>query len=112
MKQILCALLLVILIQLAGLVMAHSDHGMINSETAVQIAHKTVLRMTFKDMGFKAGKLSEGWKSVPEDAVEVVGSTHSYYVLRVVQSVLGEALVLKIANSGEVLSVIKEQVVE
>ncbi len=107
MKQLLRTLLLVIMITPAGLVMAHSNHGTINAETAVQIAHKAVQQMTFKDFGYPVGKLDASWKSVKPDDIEVVEVGDGFYVLRITQSGTKQSLSMKIAFTGQVLEVSK-----
>ena len=103
MKLFLRTLLLITLITPAGLVMAHSDHGAINDDTAVQIAHKTVQQMTFKDFGYPVGKLDDSWKSVKPDDIEVVEVGDGFYVLRITQSETKQSLSMKIAFTGQVM---------
>lgn len=105
MKQLLRTLLFVILITPAGWVMAHSDHGMINDETAVQIAHKAVQQMTFKDFGYPVGKLDDSWKSIKPDDIEVVEVGDGFYLLRITQSEKRQSLSMKIAFTGKVMEV-------
>ncbi|MDP4639652.1 MAG: DUF6488 family protein [Pseudomonadales bacterium] len=103
MNQLLRTLLLVILITPAGLAMAHSDHGTISADAAVQIAYKTVQQMTFKDSGYPLGKLDNSWKSVNPDDIEVVEVGDGYYVLRISQSESKQFLLMKIAATGQVV---------
>lgn len=103
MKWLLRTLLLITLITPAGLVMAHSDHGMINDETAVQIAHKTVQQMTFKDFGYPVGKLDDSWQSVKPNDIEVLEVGDGFYVLRITQSETMQSLSMKIAFTGQVM---------
>lgn len=107
MKQLLRTLLLVIMITPAGLVMAHSDHGKINAERAVQIAYKAVQQMTFKDFGYPVGKLNASWKSVKPDDIEVVEVGDGFYVLRITQIGTKQSLSMKMAFTGQVLEVSK-----
>lgn len=103
MKLLLRTLLLITLITPAGLVMAHSDHGAINDDTAVQIAHKTVQQMTFKDFGYSVGKLDASWKSVKPDDIEVIEVGDGFYILRITQSEMEQSLSMKIAFTGQVI---------
>jgi len=103
MKQLLGTLLLVILITPSGLAMAHSDHGAISDNAAVQIAHKTVQQMTFKDFGYPVGKLDNSWKSVKQDDIEVVEVGDGFYVLRITQGETKQSLLMKIALTGQVM---------
>lgn len=103
MKQHLRTLLMIILITPVGLAMAHSDHGMINDETAVQIAHKTVQQMTFKDFGHAVGKLDGSWKSINPDDIEIVEVGDGFYVLHITQSETKQSLSMRIAFTGQVV---------
>ena len=105
MKLFLRTLLLITLIAPTGLVMAHSDHGTISEDTAVQIAHKTLQQMTFKDFGYPVGKLDDSWKSVKPDDIEVVEVGDGFYVLRITQSGTKQSLSMKIAFTGQLLEV-------
>ncbi|MBV1931231.1 MAG: hypothetical protein KUG71_05895 [Porticoccaceae bacterium] len=57
MKKILRTMLLLTLITPANMGLAHSDHSTIDAQSAIQIANKSVQQMTFKDLGYQAGKL-------------------------------------------------------
>ncbi|WJG09216.1 DUF6488 family protein [Aliiglaciecola sp. LCG003] len=37
---------------------AHSDHGIISGQAAVNIVNKSIPKMTFKEFGFEVGKLT------------------------------------------------------
>ena len=100
-------ILLFSLIISTGLVSAHSDHGVINEKTAIEIAQKAVQQMTFKDFGYQAGKLDASWKSVKPENIEVVEVGESFYVLRVTQGDSKESLSLNIGFTGQVLEVVK-----
>lgn len=103
MKQLLRSLLLLTLMTPAGLAMAHSDHGAISDDAAVQIVHKAVQQMTFKDFGYPVGKLDDSWKSVKPDDIEVVEVGDGFYVLRITQSETKQSLSMKIAFTGQVM---------
>lgn len=103
MKLSLRTLLLITLITPVSLVMAHSDHGAINDDTAVQIAHKAVQQMTFKDFGYPVGKLDSSWKSVQGSDVEVIDSNDKFYFLRVTNRETKKSIYFKIAVTGQVL---------
>lgn len=105
MKQLLRTLLLVILTTPAGLTMAHTGHGVINEETALQIAYKTVQQMTFKDFGFPVGKLEDSWKSVKPEDIQIVEVGDAFYVLRITQTETKQSLSMKIAFTGLVMAV-------
>lgn len=105
MKLLARTILLFSLITLTGLVSAHSDHGVINEKTAIEIAQKAVQQMTFKDFGYQAGKLDASWKSVKAADFEVVEVGDGFYVLRIAQSETKQFLSMKIGFSGQVLEV-------
>ena len=103
MKQLLRTLFLVILTTPAGLVMAHSDHGAISDAAAVQIAHKTIQQMTFKDFGYSVGKLDNSWKSVKPDDIKVLEVGDGFYVLHITQSETKRSISMKISFTGRVV---------
>lgn len=103
MKLILRTILLVTLTTPASVLMAHNDHGTISEDAAVQIANKTVKQMTFKDMGFQAGQLDSGWKSVPIENIDVVDSKDDFYVVSVTNNSSQETVYLKIGMKGRVI---------
>lgn len=100
-------ILLFTLITPASLVLAHGDHNVIDQDTAVQIAHKTVQRMTFKDVGYKAGKLDASWKSIKPENIKVVKVENGFYLLSVSQGEKKPSLAMKIAFNGHVQEVTK-----
>ncbi len=103
MKQLIRTIFLLTLITPAGAVIAHSDHGAISEESAIQIASKTVKQMTFKDMGYEAGRLDAGWKSVPIEDIEVVDVGDGFYVVSVTNKETQESVYFKIGANGKVL---------
>ncbi|MDO8862060.1 DUF6488 family protein [Haliea sp. E1-2-M8] len=103
MKLFFCAILLLTLITPAGVVVAHSDHGVISPQSAIQIASKTVRQMIFKDMGYKAGQLDTSWKSVPIEDIEVVDVRDGVYVVSATNKETMGSVYFKIAANGKVL---------
>ena len=103
MKLILRTILLLTLTTPASVLMAHDDHGSISEDAAVQIANKTVKQMTFKNMGFQAGQLDSGWKSVSIENIDVVDSRDGFYVVRVTNKSAQETVYLKIGMKGNVI---------
>ena len=86
-------------------VMAHSDHDHdeISGQQAVSVALKSVKQMTFKDMGFEAGKLDESWKAVSAEQFSVVSIEDGYYVVSGKNG--DKALFFKVSSGGRVLDV-------
>jgi hypothetical protein len=103
MKLVLRTILLLTLTIPASVLMAHDDHGAISEDSAVQIANKTVKQMTFRDMGFQAGQLDSGWKSVSIENIDVVDSRDGFYVVRVTNKSAQETVYLKIGMKGNVI---------
>ena len=85
--------------------MAHGSHGSIDEQSAIQIASKTVKQMTFKDLGYKAGKLEMSWKSVETSDIKVSDNLGGNYTLRVTNPETNQALDMIVAASGKVLEV-------
>jgi len=103
MKNFLRTLLLLTIITPASMVLAHSNHGTIDAQSAIQIASKSIQQMTFKDLGYQAGKLDASWKSVPIEDIEVIDSKEGFYVLRAANKSTNKSLYLKISVTGKVL---------
>lgn len=103
MKLVLRTILLLTLTTPVSVVMAHNDHGAINEDAAIQIANRTVKKMTFKDMGFQAGQLDSGWKSVSIENIDVVDSRDGFYVVSVSHQNTQEMVYFKIGLRGRVL---------
>ncbi|MBV2130310.1 MULTISPECIES: DUF6488 family protein [Chromatiaceae] len=102
MKKLLSALILCSVL-LSVNVKAHSDHDEISGQQAVSVALKSVKQMTFKDMGFEAGKLDESWKAVSAEQFSVVSIEDGYYVVSGKNG--DKTLFFKISNSGRMLDV-------
>lgn len=105
MKFFIRTLFVLALITPASLVMAHSDHGAINADAAIQIAQKVVQQMTFKDFGYQAGKLDASWKAVTPADIAVEDVDDGFYLVRVSQSEAAKSLVMKIVFNGQVVEV-------
>ncbi|HBN88809.1 MULTISPECIES: DUF6488 family protein [Rheinheimera] len=90
---------------LSANVMAHNDHDhdVISGQQAVSIAVKSVKQMTFKDMGFEAGKLDDSWKAVNTEQFSVVSIEDGYYVVSAKNG--DNSLFVKVSSSGRVLDV-------
>lgn len=103
MKLFLRTIFLLALITPAGVAIAHSDHGAISEQSAIQIASKTVKQMTFKDMGYQAGQLDAGWKSVSSEDIEVVDIRDGFYVVSATNKEAKKSVYFKIGANGQVL---------
>lgn len=107
MKNFLRTLLLLTIITPASMVLAHNDHSTISEQSAIKIASKSVQQMTFKDLGYQAGKLDASWKSVRAEDIEVIDSKEGFYMLRAANKATNKSLYLKITVTGEVLEAIE-----
>lgn len=84
---------------------AHSDHGTIGSDVALEIAGKSVQQLVFKDQGFEVGKLDSSWKSVGDSDLSVLDSKDDYFVISVENDSSKEVIYFQISNNGQVLDV-------
>lgn len=107
MKTFLRTLLLLTLITPASMVLAHSDHSTIDAQSAIQIASKSIQQMTFKDLGYQAGKLDANWKAVPIEDIEVIDFREGVYVLSAANKATNKSLYLKITVTGQLLEAIE-----
>lgn len=103
MKLFLQTLLLLVMTASAGQVVAHNDHYVIDEQKAIEIAGNIVQRMTFRDMGYAAGKLDASWKAIQTSDISIVDAKDGVYLLQVTQSEIKESLSLRIAFNGRVL---------
>lgn len=109
MKYILKFTLILIMLVHSHLAISHGDHGSINGQQAISISQKVIKQMTFKDFGFQAGKLSEPWKAITYDNINVVNIIEGHYI---VKASLNEddSLYLQIAPNGQVIEVKKQNI--
>lgn len=87
---------------------AHSDHGAINGQTAINIAAKSAKQMTFKDFGFEVGKLDESWKHLAISQFSIISVEEGYYVVRAGEAGSEKQVFFKIDKSGQVLNATNE----
>ncbi|WP_199525485.1 DUF6488 family protein [Pseudoalteromonas sp. bablab_jr011] len=97
------ALICIALVSVGAL--AHSGHDLINDQKAMNIAAKSIKKMTFKDYGFEVGKLDASWKEVANDKLSIVHVEEGYYVVKVENNQNEKNIFFKIAKTGELLDV-------
>lgn len=89
-------------------VFAHGDHGMISGQNAINIATKSVQKMTFKDMDFDVGKLDESWKSTDDVSYTLHQTTSEYYVIKAENKLKNDHILIVVSMNGQVVDVKKE----
>jgi hypothetical protein len=104
MKVIIRALFLVACIWQSA-VFAHQGHNEISSETALNIANKSVQQLTFKDFGYQVGKLDVSWKSATDANFDVVEVLEKAFVVSAVNPSTNQIIYFEIEKDGKVLSV-------
>ncbi len=107
MKTLIAALFISLLFS-AGSVFAHSDHGKISPNAALQIAAKATQQLTFKDFGFKVGKLNESWKNLTSDDFKLYAAEANRYVISANNQSESKSIYFLMTMSGEVLKVNSE----
>lgn len=75
----------------------------IDTQSAIQIASKSIQQMIFKDLGYQAAKLDASWKSVRIEDIEVVDFKDTFFMLRAVNKAINKSVYLKITVTGKVL---------
>jgi hypothetical protein len=104
MKVIISALFLVACIWQSA-AFAHEGHNEITSETALNIASKSVQQLTFKDFGYQVGKLNASWKSATDANFDVVEVLEKTFVVSATNPSTNEVIYFEIASNGKVNSV-------
>jgi hypothetical protein len=104
MKGLLNAILLIGIIG-HGAAYAHQDHHVINSEDAINIANKSVKQLTFKDFGYRVGKLDTSWKSLNESHFRVLEVLDKTYIISATNATNNKVIYFEITKNGKVLSV-------
>ena len=84
---------------------AHGGHNEISSETALNIASKSVQQFTFKDFGYQVGKLDASWKSAKDANFNVVEATENAFIVSSTNSSSNKTIYFEIAKNGKILSV-------
>lgn len=84
---------------------AHEGHNEISSETALNIASKSVQQLTFKDFGYQVGKLNASWKSATDVNFNVVEVFKKAFVVSATNSSTNQVIYFEIAKNGRVIGV-------
>ena len=104
MKVIIRALFLIACIW-QGAAFAHDGHNEISSETALNIASKSVQQLTFKNLGYQVGKLDASWKSATDANFNVVEVLEKAFVVSAANPSTNEVIYFEIAKNGRVISI-------
>jgi hypothetical protein len=88
-----------------GLAVAHEGHGVIDSETALNIANKSVKQLTFKDLGYEIGKLDASWTSLTDSNFRVVQELDNTFIVSATNTTNNDVIYFEIAQNGKVLSI-------
>lgn len=86
-------------------VLAHADHGLLGSANAIDVATKTVQKMTFKDLGYKVGKLGESWKSNDNVQYSIFQQTPDYFIIQAANKIEKNSILIKVGNGRQVIGV-------
>jgi len=84
---------------------AHQGHNEISSDNAINIASKSLKKLTFKDLGYDVGKLEASWKSLNDSNFNVLEVLETTLIIRATNSLNDQVIYFEIAKSGKVLSV-------
>jgi len=104
MKKLITALFMTLTLSTSS-AMAHGDHDKISPKAAIQIATKATQQLTFKDFGFKVGKLKENWKSLTAEDFELYSAEANRYIVSANNKPENATIYFLMTMSGEVLSV-------
>lgn len=107
MKNLIAALFITLMFS-TNSVFAHTDHEKISPKTAIQIAVKATQKLTFKDFGFKVGKLSENWKDLTTEDFKLHAAEGNQYVVSANNKSENKTIYFLMTMSGEVLKVNSE----
>jgi hypothetical protein len=93
---------------------AHQSHDTISSETALNIANKSLKQLTFKDLGFEVGKLDASWKLLSDsnlrviqtlDKTFIISATNATNATKATDTPSKNVIYFEIAKNGKVLGV-------
>lgn len=104
MKSLITVLLMALILN-TGVVFAHGDHGKINAKQALEVAAKATQQLTFKDFGFKVGKLNESWKTLTAEDFKLLGVEANRYVISADNKTENKKIYFLMTMTGEVLKV-------
>jgi len=107
MKNIIAALFITLMFSTSS-AFAHDDHRKISANAAIQIAAKATQQLTFKDFGFKVGKLGENWKDLTKDDFKLYAAEANRYIVSANNKAENKTIYFLMTMSGEVLKVNSE----
>ncbi|ARD46249.1 DUF6488 family protein [Colwellia sp. PAMC 21821] len=107
MKKLIITLFITFLFHTSA-AFAHSDHGKISPNVAINIAIKTTQQLTFKDFGFNVGKLNENWMNLSIDDYSLYATEANRYIVSASNKVNKESIYFFMSLSGEILQVNSE----
>ncbi|GHB59311.1 hypothetical protein GCM10008107_05570 [Psychrosphaera saromensis] len=107
MKNLITALFIALMLNTSP-VFAHGYHGEISAEQALEIAAKATQKLTFKDLGFKVGKLDGSWKSLTAEDFKLHSEEENHYVVSAKNSSKDKTIYFLMTVSGDVLKVNSE----
>jgi hypothetical protein len=90
---------------------AHQSHDTISSETALNIANKSLQQLTFTDLGFEVGKLDASWKLLSDSNLGVIQTLEKTFVIsatnvtKATDTPSKNVIYFEIAKNGKVLGV-------
>ena len=105
MKKIIRSVMLIALLMahvFQGAVFAHSGHNVINSETALNIANRSVKQLTFRDLGFEIGKLDASWKLLTDANFSVLQVLNKTFIVSATNTASKSVIYFEIAKNGKV----------
>ena len=105
MKMIIRTVISTALIIASSVAFAHKNHGVISSETALNIANKAVKQLTFRDLGFEVGKLDASWNLLTDTNFSVIRALDKTFIISATNTTSKNVIYFEIANNGEVLGV-------
>jgi len=85
--------------------MDHSRNSHMNEKKVISITIKTIHKMTFKDLGYEAGKLPSSWESINNADVNIVNFHEGSYVVSATNSQVKQTLYFRIDDDGDVIAV-------
>lgn len=104
MKKIITALFITLMLSTSS-AFAHSDHGKISPNAAIEIATKVTKQLTFKDLGFKVGKLGDNWKNLTTENFKLHATEANRYVVSANNVSENKTIYFLMTMSGDVLKV-------
>ena len=107
MKSLITALFITLMFSVSS-AFAHTEHGKVSPKAAIQIAAKATQQLTFKDLGFNVGKLSENWKNLTTEDFKLHGAEANRYVVSANNKFENKTIYFLMTVSGEVLKVNSE----